>query len=166
MLDKRILTTIAQVANEYGIDVNYMLTMAHIESNFNPKAFNKGSKASGLYQFIPSTARAYGLTNPFDPLLAARAAARLTIANKSYIEKHNIPTTGPYLYLAHQQGCGGLVAIYNAAYRNKALSSSLRRNIDCNGGKNKTPAQFIEFWIQSYSKKSKTAMETIQSIRL
>ena len=46
------------------------------ESNFNPFA-ESGAGAQGIAQFIPSTAAAYGLRDPFDPEAAIDAQAHL-----------------------------------------------------------------------------------------
>jgi soluble lytic murein transglycosylase-like protein len=46
------------------------------ESNFNPFAVSPAG-AQGIAQFIPSTAAAYGLGDPFDPVAAIDAQAHL-----------------------------------------------------------------------------------------
>ena len=46
------------------------------ESNFNPFAVSPAG-AQGIAQFIPSTAAAYGLDDPFDPVAAIDAQAHL-----------------------------------------------------------------------------------------
>ncbi len=46
------------------------------ESNFNPFASSPAG-AQGIAQFIPSTASAYGLNDPFDPVEAIDAQAHL-----------------------------------------------------------------------------------------
>jgi hypothetical protein len=46
------------------------------ESNFNPFAVS-GAGAQGIAQFMPATARAYGLRNPFDAPAAIDAQAHL-----------------------------------------------------------------------------------------
>jgi soluble lytic murein transglycosylase-like protein len=46
------------------------------ESNFNPYATSPAG-AQGIAQFIPSTAAAYGLHDPFDPVAAMEAQAHL-----------------------------------------------------------------------------------------
>jgi soluble lytic murein transglycosylase-like protein len=46
------------------------------ESNFNPYAGSPAG-AQGIAQFMPSTAAAYGLENPFDPGEAIEAQAHL-----------------------------------------------------------------------------------------
>jgi soluble lytic murein transglycosylase-like protein len=46
------------------------------ESNFNPAAVSPAG-AQGIAQFMPGTAAAYGLADPFDPAQAIDAQARL-----------------------------------------------------------------------------------------
>jgi soluble lytic murein transglycosylase-like protein len=46
------------------------------ESNFDPYAVSSAG-AEGIAQFIPSTAAAYGLRDPFDPAEAMEAQAHL-----------------------------------------------------------------------------------------
>ena len=46
------------------------------ESNFNPFAVSPAG-AQGIAQFMPSTAAAYGLDDPFDPVAAIDAQAHL-----------------------------------------------------------------------------------------
>ena len=69
----------AQVAQETGVPVDTLRTaldvMAAKESGYDPKRMNKESGASGLFQYIPTTANALGI-NPFDITQASLAAAR------------------------------------------------------------------------------------------
>jgi soluble lytic murein transglycosylase-like protein len=46
------------------------------ESGFNPRAVSPAG-ALGIAQFMPSTARSYGLQDPFDPAASIDAQARL-----------------------------------------------------------------------------------------
>jgi soluble lytic murein transglycosylase-like protein len=46
------------------------------ESNFNPAAISPAG-ARGIAQFMPATAAAYGLDDPFDPAASVDAQARL-----------------------------------------------------------------------------------------
>ena len=70
---------IAAAATRYGIDAHLLWTIAYLESSFRPNAISyKDGKpcAYGLMQFVPATARRYGLSNPHDPHEAVHAAAR------------------------------------------------------------------------------------------
>lgn len=59
-------------------DVSAALLAAQImaESNFNPNAVSPAG-AQGIAQFMPATAAAYGLDDPFDPAQAMDAQARM-----------------------------------------------------------------------------------------
>lgn len=137
--------------NNPGLSASYMQQMAQIESRGNPNAFNSGSKASGLYQFIPKTARNYELSNPFDPHANANAAAQLALDNKAILQKAlgRDPSDGE-LYLAHQQGAGGAAKLLSNP---DAPVTSLvpARNITSNGGNpNMTAAQYANMWTSKF----------------
>jgi soluble lytic murein transglycosylase-like protein len=55
--------------------------MAKTESNFNPKAGSPAG-AQGLMQFMPATARSYGI-DPWDPAQAIDGAARYVAGSLS-----------------------------------------------------------------------------------
>jgi soluble lytic murein transglycosylase-like protein len=70
---------IVAAAARYEIDPNLLWTIAYLESRFRPSAVSyKDGKpcARGLMQFIPSTARQYGLKDPHDVPAAVDAGAR------------------------------------------------------------------------------------------
>lgn len=102
----------AQAEQQYGLPAGYLARTAQIESGGNPLARNPNSSAGGLFQFIDSTARQYGLTDRFDPVAATDAAARLARDNAALLQKRigRAPTAAE-LYLAHQQGAGGAAAL-------------------------------------------------------
>ena len=56
--------------------VNLLAAQLYAESNFNPFA-ESAAGAQGIAQFMPDTAKAYGLTNPFDAEKAIDAQAHL-----------------------------------------------------------------------------------------
>lgn len=71
---------IAPVLKSEGVPSD-LIYIAVIESTLNPRAVS-GAKAAGLWQFMPSTAREFGLEvndyvdERFDPVKSTRAAAR------------------------------------------------------------------------------------------
>jgi soluble lytic murein transglycosylase-like protein len=70
---------IIAAAARYEIDPHLLWTIAYLESRFRPSAVShKDGKpcARGLMQFIPSTARQYGLKDPHDVPAAVDAGAR------------------------------------------------------------------------------------------
>lgn len=76
---------IAQAVQKHGLppeyaDMGYRQMMA--ESSGNPNAIGPktrtGERAQGLMQFMPATAKSYGLQNPNDPVQSVDAWARMT----------------------------------------------------------------------------------------
>jgi len=147
-----IKAIVVQVANKYGISPAAFLKMCQIESNFNPKAFHPKSRAAGLFQFIPSTARAYNLADPFDPLANAEAAARLWNDNvKAFQRKMKRPPTAGECYLAHQQGLGGAIALISNSHR-PAVEIVGRKAVVLNGGHlSMTAGEFASIWTDRFA---------------
>ena len=66
-------------AQKYGLPPEakaLMYAMADIESSWGKNTYNQQSGAAGPFQFIPSTSKQYGLTDPYDPIASADATAR------------------------------------------------------------------------------------------
>lgn len=61
--------------DKYGLPDQLLERVAYQESRFNPDAVNVRSGAQGLMQFMPATAKEYGV-NPFNPESAINGAAR------------------------------------------------------------------------------------------
>jgi hypothetical protein len=57
---------ISEAAQRWNVSAALLAAQLYAESNFNPFA-ESGAGAQGIAQFMPGTARAYGVTNPFDP---------------------------------------------------------------------------------------------------
>lgn len=142
-----IRAAISQAAQKYGQDPNTLMRIAMVESSGNPRAHNK-SGAAGLFQFMPGTAKEYGLTDPYDPVASADAAARLLRDNRETLTAQlgREPTAGE-LYLAHQQGSGGAGKLLSNPDA-KAADMVGAKAVTANGGTaNMTSQQFANKWI-------------------
>ena len=62
-----------QIENDFGLPSGLLSIIQHIETGNNPNQTSKAG-AQGPFQFMPGTARRYGLKNPFDQGAAAFAA--------------------------------------------------------------------------------------------
>ncbi len=67
---------IARAAQRWQVSAQLLAAQIYAESNFNPFA-QSGAGAQGIAQFMPGTAAAYGLRNPFDAAQAIDAQAHL-----------------------------------------------------------------------------------------
>ena len=68
--------TLAASAHKSGLPVSFFANLIWQESRFVLRAVSPAG-ALGIAQFMPKTAAAMGLTDPFDPLQALPASARL-----------------------------------------------------------------------------------------
>lgn len=143
-----VFKAINTASTKHGVSEDYMKTMAYIESRGNPNANRGHNSAKGLFQFIPSTAKAYGIQGQeLDVNKNADAAARYALANKNGLRKALGREPEPWeLYLAHNQGLGGATSILkNMQAGTDNISSEVRSNMNNQGlGNNLTAAQFAE----------------------
>lgn len=58
----QFLAKVTQVASLLGVTPDDLMAMFYIESSVNPAAVNRYTGATGLIQFMPSTAKALGTT--------------------------------------------------------------------------------------------------------
>jgi soluble lytic murein transglycosylase-like protein len=72
----RFAPLIARAAQRWNVGAALLAAQLYAESGFNPFARSPAG-ALGIAQFIPSTAAAYGLRNPYDPAAAIDAQAHL-----------------------------------------------------------------------------------------
>jgi soluble lytic murein transglycosylase-like protein len=72
-----MIAIITAAARRYGQSPAEMIRVARCESSLNPRAVNRSSGASGLFQFLPSTWRTtpYASSSIFDATANANAAA-------------------------------------------------------------------------------------------
>lgn len=137
---------LTQAGAPYGISGSYLQRTQMLETASNPNQTSE-TGAKGPFQFIDSTAKKYGLTDPFDYQKAADAAARLAADNKTELSQRIGRTpTDTELYLAHQQGASGAaVLLANPSARAGDLVGD--RAIRVNGGDPNAPAsQFTSMW--------------------
>src|SRR5262249_5600015 len=72
----RYRAALLQAAARWNVSAALLAAQLMAESNFDPNAGSPAG-AQGIAQFMPSTAAAYGLKNPFDPEEAIDAQAHL-----------------------------------------------------------------------------------------
>ncbi len=72
----RFRAPLMRAAARWDVSAALLAAQLMAESNFNPYASSPAG-AQGIAQFIPSTAAAYGLEDPFDPVAAIEAQAHL-----------------------------------------------------------------------------------------
>jgi hypothetical protein len=72
----RFRAPLLRAATRWNVSAALLAAQLMAESNFNPFASSPAG-AQGIAQFIPSTAAAYGLRDPFDPVEAIDAQAHL-----------------------------------------------------------------------------------------
>lgn len=71
----RYAPMISKAAQRYNVSAALLAAQLYAESNFNPNSVSSAG-AQGIAQFMPETARSYGLKNPFDAQASINAQAR------------------------------------------------------------------------------------------
>jgi hypothetical protein len=150
---------VRDVAAASGIRPDDFVRIAEIESRLDPKAYNRLSKASGLFQLLPGTAKQYNVADSFDPKANAEAAARLFKHNAGRLKKAlGREPTAWELYLAHQQGATGAIKLLKNPDK-KAVDVVGRLPVLWNRGTEEmTAKQFAAMWREAFDGKKKTAV--------
>jgi hypothetical protein len=73
---EEVCETLTQAAESNNLPVPFFISLLFQESRFQPEVVSSAG-AQGVAQFMPETAASMGLENPFDPLQAIPASARL-----------------------------------------------------------------------------------------
>jgi len=113
---KKLLDAISTKVSEYSLDnyATYVVKTIGLESGFNPTAKNKSSSAYGLGQFTDPAWAQYGRGDRSDPVAQIDAFMRLTQDNiKSFERSYSRKPNSGELYLMHQQGAAGAMALLN-----------------------------------------------------
>lgn len=131
--------------------------VAMLESRGDAGAVNPRSGAAGAFQFMPATARQYGLADPHDVTASTNAALRLMRDNGLVLSQVLGRQPQPWeLYLAHQQGAAGAAALLarpnESAVRvltdvYEGNADMARKAVTWNGGRDRmTAGQFAQLW--------------------
>ena len=116
-----VLDIIDNVAAQRGINRDDFLRFAYIETGgtFDETASRGPKGAKGLFQFVPDTARAYGIEGrELDPRANTDAAAQLYLDNRQVLLNRHKSNGMDYLsgkespdgfemYMVYQQGVNG-----------------------------------------------------------
>jgi hypothetical protein len=73
---EEVCGTLVEAAERNNLPVPFFISLLFQESRFQPEVVSNAG-AQGVAQFMPETAASMGLQNPFDPLQAIPASARL-----------------------------------------------------------------------------------------
>jgi hypothetical protein len=73
---EEVCDTLTKAAEANNLPVPFFISLLFQESRFQPETVSSAG-AQGVAQFMPETAASMGLENPFDPLQAIPASARL-----------------------------------------------------------------------------------------
>lgn len=102
----------ADASKQYGVSESLLMAQAYQESGFNPKIRSKAG-ATGFSQFMPDTAKRYGLDNPNDPVQSIFAQAHyMSDLQKKFGGRTDLALAG-----------------YNAGENRKSLQAGIIPNI-------------------------------------
>ena len=133
------------IEQKYKLPQGYLATIVGVESGGGANTVSATSSARGPFQFINSTAKAYGLEtagDKFDPIKSGEAAARYAVDNRERATKLSNGairwTGGPAdiapLYMLHQQDAGnGYRLLMPANATRQAFSVGIPANLMANG---------------------------------
>ena len=79
---KSVSEIIVMAGAEFGVDGDYLLSIAECESGLDPRAYNSAGY-HGLFQYDDSTWSAYGYGSIWDPVAQARTTAMLIADGQS-----------------------------------------------------------------------------------
>lgn len=155
----------SQVERELGLPAGFLTGSYGIESNFGANAGTSSAGAYGPFQFIPATAASYGLKDRGDLEASARAAAAYAADNARLLTQAlGRPPTAGELYLAHQQGSEGALALLLnpdvPAYKAVGSVARIRQNLPKNlqgRAKTMTAREFFDHWNGEFQNRVKMA---------
>lgn len=154
---------IAQAATAAGgaaSDVPYLSRLAQIESHGDPTATN--GRSTGLFQFHPDTFAAAGGGDIHSVADQTKAALTTARQYRAMLQGKSLPTDDASVYILHQQGPAGGMALLSAPPEINAISAlapayngdmaMARKAIVGNGGTpDMTAGQFVNHWRQKWA---------------
>src|SRR3954451_16104085 len=96
---------ILRSASRWNVSPGLLAAQLMAESGFNPRAVSPAG-ALGIAQFMPATARSYGLRDPFDPVASIDAQAHLM--SDLLRQFHSVPLA----LAAYNAGSGAVAACH------------------------------------------------------
>ncbi|MDO5769960.1 MAG: hypothetical protein Q4P13_10680, partial [Psychrobacter sp.] len=151
---------IKEASSKYGIDEKVLRGLVKMEDGWTGKISPTG--ATGVGQFTQRTwnglarsaaGKAIGMTpitkgnamTSADPRRNSRintlATGLLAKENAATLRSYGLPVTGENLYMAHNMGPGFVTAVAGKT----RFTSDTRNNMNVNGGRGKSPKQFMEY---------------------
>ena len=91
------------VFGKFGLSHELARATIRIESRTGREMLSP-TGCEGWWQACPTTARAYGLKDPYDLEESTHFAARLFVDNKGYLTNYKVPTTDLHLYMSYMIG--------------------------------------------------------------
>lgn len=152
----------SELEQRLRLPTNFLSRTEQIESSGNVRAYHPVSKAAGPFQFIPSTAKQYGLTDPYNREASAEAAARLASDNANVLRNRlGREPTAAELYLAHQQGASGASALLSNPNA-PAASIVGEKAVTLNRGRpDMTAGEFAAMWLNKFEGKGADPRTTV-----
>jgi len=142
-----------------GTAGNFVKKLTKIESNGSYTALNEESGAYGRYQFMPDTLKEYAkktgqtIEQAKTPEGQDKMFAQFTEDNATKIASRGLPTSELNLWIAHNQGVGGLDYIVRGIMPKGMTEKKMRRNIAANlpAGMEPTRENYLRHWGKKFS---------------
>jgi hypothetical protein len=165
MSSQQLNSVVDYVNKGTGLSPDTIRKFIQIESNGNPSAGT--GEYIGLFQMgkqaMADSGMQYDRNKLKDPMYNAQAFVSYYKKVVPTLQKNNIPVTATTLYLLHQQGQGGLNAIWQLASKGN-LDANISTNYDLalnmsknpyNGGKPRYMSawEFIQGWASRFGEK-------------
>lgn len=169
----QINKAIQDAASTYGVSAGLLTKMLEEESGLNPNTPNSSAGAIGIAQFMPDTARSYGI-DPTDPIQSIGAAAHLLADNAKQFNGGKLPSLSDknawlLAAAAYNAGPQAVAEAQKKAFLNKDFDGNGNwvnylpketqkyvGTLDTNGGSSLSPSE----WANSYSQNNKIKPST------